>query len=648
MKFDLKSEYSPAGDQPGAIKKLVQGINNKEKNQVLLGATGSGKTFTMANVITQVKMPTLILAHNKTLASQLYGELQGFFPNNRVEYFVSYFDYYQPEAYMPGSDTYIEKDSKINDEIDRMRHSATASLFERDDVIIVSSVSCIYALGNPEEYKKMTLSLRIGQTVEQNNIIYKLIDLQYQRNDTDFKRGSFRVRGDNVDVVAINNEKLGYRIEFFGDEIDSIIEFDVLTGKKIKSLKHVTIYPGSHHISDPEYMKKITSVIEEDMTLEVEKFKSENKLLEAQRLEQRTKYDLEMLRETGFCSGIENYTRYFSGNKPGLAPYTLFDYFPKDFLLIVDESHVTLPQIRGMYNGDHARKLNLVNYGFRVKAALDNRPLRFEEFAEKQSYTVYVSATPSDFEKEKSEQKIIEQIIRPTGLVDPPIEIRPKENQIDNIIYEIKTNPPQNRMLITTLTKRMSEDLTDYLKEQNIDVAYLHSEIKTFERIKIINQLRSGKYQVLIGINLLREGLDIPEVNKVLILDADKEGFLRSTTSLIQTVGRAARNSEGQVIFYADKVTNAMGQTILETNRRRQIQQDYNEKHGITPQTIIKSVNELETISEDLIEKMSFKNKKEKKHVIEELRLEMEAAAKNLDFEQAAQIRDLLLELEGE
>ncbi|MFV0289002.1 MAG: excinuclease ABC subunit UvrB [Mycoplasmatales bacterium] len=645
MKFKLNSEYQPSGDQPEAIKKIVNNINKQEKNQVLLGATGTGKTFTMANVIEQVNMPTVVLAHNKTLASQLYGELKSFFPNNRVEYFVSYFDYYQPEAYIPGSDTYIEKDSKINEEIDRMRHSATSSLFEGDDVIIVSSVSCIYALGNPSDYRDLRISLRLGEEFGQKNFIYKLIDLQYERNDVDFKRGSFRVRGDVVDVIAAHNDKIGYRVEFFGDEIDGIIEFDVLTGKKIKSLKHQMIFPASHYISDPEYIKEITTQIEKDMEEEVLKFKQENKLLEAQRLEQRTKYDLEMLREIGFCSGIENYTRYFSGNTPGATPYTLLDFLPDDFLMIIDESHATLPQVRGMFNGDRARKQNLVNYGFRVQAALDNRPLRFEEFINKLSYTVYVSATPADYEKEVSHNLITEQIIRPTGLVDPLIEIRPKENQIDNIIQEIKSLDQGNKMLITTLTKKIAEDLTDYLENQNIKVAYLHSDIKTFERIQIINQLRAGKFDVLIGINLLREGLDIPEVTRVLILDADKEGFLRSETSLIQTIGRAARNSEGKVIFFADKITNSMQKAIDETSRRREKQVNYNKLHNIVPTTVKKDIADIETTINVLSSPSTVK--KEKAELIKELTNEMEQASKDLNFEQAAKIRDILLELKG-
>lgn len=646
MEFELHSKYKPLGDQPKAIEEIVENINKKEKNQVLLGATGTGKTFTMANVIEKVKMPTLVLAHNKTLASQLYGELKTFFPNNRVEYFVSYFDYYQPEAYIPGSDTYIEKDSKINDEIDRMKHSATASLIEANDVIVVSSVSCIYALGNPEDYKNLILSVREGQEISQHDFIYKLIDLQYERNDIDFKRASFRVRGDIVDIISAAQDNIGYRVEFFGDEIDKVVEFDVLTGKKLKKMKHLLIYPASHYITDAEYMKRVTIQIEKDMEKEVSNFKNQGKLLEAQRLEQRTKYDIEMLREVGFCPGIENYTRYFSGFAKGEAPYTLLDYFPEDYLMIIDESHATLPQVRGMYNGDHARKSNLVDYGFRVSAALDNRPLKFSEFEQKQSYTVYVSATPGEFEQEKSHHIIAEQLIRPTGLLDPIIEVRPKENQIDDIIREIKILDKNERILITTLTKKMSEDLTEYLKEQGIKVAYLHSEIKTFERIQIINELRAGKYDVLIGINLLREGLDIPEVSKVLILDADKEGFLRSTTSLIQTTGRAARNADGKVIFYTDNMTDSMKKTIEETARRRKIQMKYNEEHKITPTTIQKDISEIEKVTETLLEDYKVE-KQNKKVVLKELKLEMAELSKNMQFEEAAKVRDIILELEG-
>lgn len=646
MEFELHSKYKPLGDQPKAIEEIVENINKKEKNQVLLGATGTGKTFTMANVIEKVKMPTLVLAHNKTLASQLYGELKTFFPNNRVEYFVSYFDYYQPEAYIPGSDTYIEKDSKINDEIDRMKHSATASLIEANDVIVVSSVSCIYALGNPEDYKNLILSVREGQEISQHDFIYKLIDLQYERNDIDFKRASFRVRGDIVDIISAAQDNIGYRVEFFGDEIEKVVEFDVLTGKKLKKMKHLLIYPASHYITDAEYMKRVTIQIEKDMEKEVSNFKNQGKLLEAQRLEQRTKYDIEMLREVGFCPGIENYTRYFSGFAKGEAPYTLLDYFPEDYLMIIDESHATLPQVRGMYNGDHARKSNLVDYGFRVSAALDNRPLKFSEFEQKQSYTVYVSATPGEFEQEKSHHIIAEQLIRPTGLLDPIIEVRPKENQIDDIIREIKILDKNERILITTLTKKMSEDLTEYLKEQGIKVAYLHSEIKTFERIQIINELRAGKYDVLIGINLLREGLDIPEVSKVLILDADKEGFLRSTTSLIQTTGRAARNADGKVIFYADNMTDSMKKTIEETARRRKIQMKYNEEHKIIPTTIQKDISEIEKVTETLLEDYKVE-KQNKKVVLKELKLEMAELSKNMQFEEAAKVRDIILELEG-
>lgn len=641
--FELHSKYKPAGDQPKAISQLIENIKAGTKEQVLLGATGTGKTYTMANVIESIKKPTLILAHNKTLASQLYGELKSFFPNNRVEYFVSYFDYYQPEAYLPGADTYIDKDSKVNEEIDRMRHSATASLLERDDVIVVSSVSCIYGLGNPNEYKDMTFSIRKKMKITFDEFIYKLIDLQYDRNDIDFKRGTFRVRGDIIDLIIANGDKTGYRFEFFDDEIESIIEFDVLTGKPKTKLKYISIFPASHYVSDPERTKIIAKEILTDMEIEVNKFKSEGKLLEAQRLEQRTKYDVEMLQEVGFCSGIENYTRYLSGLESGQTPYTLFDFFPKDFLLLIDESHVTVPQIRGMYNGDFARKSNLVNYGFRLTSALDNRPLRFEEFEQKKENVIYVSATPGDYEKSHSSGKIVEQIIRPTGLLDPIIEIRKKNNQIDDIIKEIKTN--KNKTLITTLTKRMSEDLTTYFKEMGIRVEYLHSEIKTFERIRIIEKLRANKFDVLIGINLLREGLDIPEVSRVIILDADKEGFLRSTTSLIQTIGRAARNEDGRVIMYADNITKSMNEAMSETQRRREQQMKYNKDNGITPMTIIKDIPIFETISEKID---NAKDAKAQKMVISELKAEMHKLSDEMDFENAAKLRDLILEIEGQ
>ncbi len=648
MEFDLHSKYKPAGDQPKAIEELVRNITAGNHQQVLLGATGTGKTFTMANVIAQNKKPTLVLAHNKTLASQLYGELKEFFPNNRVEYFVSYFDYYQPEAYLPGNDLYIEKDSKINDEIERLRHSATASLFEGDDVIVVSSVSCIYGLGSPVDYKNMAFSVRTGQIINQKDFIYKLIEMQYSRNDIEAKRSTFRVRGDVIEFVSPYNETISYKIEFWDDEIESIKEVNTLTGKTINKLKHIVIFPASHYVVDNEKMKPIIEQIRKDKDTEVAAFIAQDKLLEAQRLKQRTEYDLEMMAEVGYCSGIENYTRYLSGLKEDQTPYTLFDYFPEDFLMIIDESHVTLPQVRAMYNGDRARKKNLVDYGFRLKAALDNRPMRFEEFEKKVHDIVYVSATPGDYEKEMSKGHIVEQIIRPTGLLDPEIDIVPKENQIDHIISTIK-NPAINKVLITTLTKKMAEDLTDYLKERGIKVAYLHSDIKTLERVQIIKQLRAGKYDVLIGINLLREGLDIPEVDRVLILDADKQGFLRSTTSLIQTIGRAARNSNGRVVMYADKESPAMIEAIDETYRRRKIQMEFNDKHGIDPTTIKKDIGEFELLTDNELDKLTSKkvNKEDKKNILDDLRREMQKYSKELNFEEAARLRDLIIEIES-
>ncbi len=648
MEFDLHSKYQPAGDQPKAISQLVDNINQGNHQQVLLGATGTGKTFTIANVINQNKRPTLVLAHNKTLASQLYGELKEFFPNNRVEYFVSYFDYYQPEAYLPGNDLYIEKDSKINDEIERLRHSATASLFEGDDVIVVSSVSCIYGLGSPIDYKNMALSLRVGQVISQRDVIYKLIEMQYSRNDLEAKRSTFRVRGDVIEFVSPYNENISYKLEFWDDELESIKEVNTVTGKTLVKLKHVVIFPASHYVVDSEKMKPIIEQIRKDKDKEVEAFIGQNKLLEAQRLKQRTEYDLEMMAEVGYCSGIENYTRYLSGLKPDQTPYTLFDYFPEDLLIVIDESHVTLPQVRAMYNGDRARKQNLVDYGFRLQAALDNRPLRFEEFEKKVHDIVYVSATPGDYELEKANGHVVEQIIRPTGLLDPEIDIVPKENQIDHIISTIK-DPNINKVLITTLTKKMAEDLTDYLKEQGIKVAYLHSDIKTLERVQIIKQLRAGVFDVLIGINLLREGLDIPEVDRVLILDADKQGFLRSTTSLVQTIGRAARNSNGRVIMYADKESQAMQEAISETARRRAIQIAFNEEHGIDPTTIQKDIGEFELLSDSELDKLTSKkiNKEDKKNIIDDLKREMQKASKDLNFEEAARLRDLIIEIES-
>lgn len=648
MEFELHSKYSPAGDQPKAIDELMYNINNDNHHQVLLGATGTGKTFTIANVINKHKKPTLVLAHNKTLASQLYGELKEFFPNNRVEYFVSYFDYYQPEAYLPGNDLYIEKDSKINDEIERLRHSATASLFEGDDVIVVSSVSCIYGLGSPIDYKNMAFSVRVGQVISQKEFIYKLIEMQYSRNDVEAKRSTFRVRGDIIEFVSPQNETVSYKIEFWDDEIESIKEVNTITGKTIVKLKHVVIFPASHYVVDNERMKPIIEEIKIDKDKEVAAFIAEGKLLEAQRLKQRTEYDLEMMAEVGYCSGIENYTRYLAGLKEDQTPYTLFDYFPEDFLMVIDECHVTLPQVRAMYNGDRARKQNLVDYGFRLQAALDNRPLRFEEFEKKIHDIIYVSATPSSYEIEKSNGHIVEQIIRPTGLLDPEIDVVPKENQIDHIISTIK-DPTINKILITTLTKKMAEDLTDYLKEQGIKVAYLHSDIKTLERVQIIKQLRGGRYDVLIGINLLREGLDIPEVDRVLILDADKQGFLRSTTSLIQTIGRAARNSNGRVVMYADKESQGMKEAIEETMRRRKIQIDFNTKHGIDPTTIEKEIGEFELLSDNDLDKLTNKkvSKQEKQNVLEDLRREMKNASKELNFEEAARLRDLIIEIES-
>lgn len=648
MEFDLHSKYQPAGDQPKAIQELVDNFKDGEKYQVLLGATGTGKTFTMANVIQQMKRPAIVLAHNKTLASQLYGELKEFFPNNRVEYFVSYFDYYQPEAYLPGNDVYIEKDSQINDEIERLRHSATASLFEGEDVIVVSSVSCIYGLGSPIDYYKLALSIRVGQIIGQKQVILKLIDLQYERNDMELKRSAFRVQGDIVEFVFPFSEKVAYKIEFWDDEIESISEIDIITAKTIKKVKHLVIFPASHYAVDPEESKEICKQIEADLKKEVAQFTREGKLLEAQRLQQRTEYDLEMIREIGFCSGIENYTRYFSHLKPGQTPYTLLDYFPDDFIMFIDESHVTVPQVRGMYGGDRSRKQNLVDYGFRVQAALDNRPLRFDEFEQKLDKIVYISATPSEFEIEKSNKHVIEQIIRPTGLIDPTIEIRPKENQIDDIVAEIKKT--DGKILLTTLTKKMSEDLTDYLIAQGIKTAYLHSEIKTLERVQIINELRRGKYDVLVGINLLREGLDIPEVEKIIILDADKQGFLRSATALIQTIGRAARNVNGHVIMYANKISDAMAKAIEETDRRRAIQVEFNTKHNITPLGIQKDVSELDLVTVDLSKVSGSKKlkKAEKQQVLSDLRAEMEKQAAELNFEKAAQIRDLILQIESE
>jgi len=591
--FELISKYQPQGDQPKAIQKIVEGIRSGKRYQTLLGATGTGKTFTISNVIKEINRPTLIIAHNKTLAGQLYSEFKEFFPNNAVEYFVSYYDYYQPEAYVPQTDTYIEKDSSVNDEIDKLRHSATSSLFERNDVVIIASVSCIYGLGSPEEYREMVLSLRTGMEIERNQLLRKLVDIQYARNDIDFQRGTFRVRGDVVEIFPASRDEHCMRIEFFGDEIDRIREVDALTGEIIGDRDHVAIFPASHFVTREEKMRVAIENIEKELEERLKVLRENNKLLEAQRLEQRTRYDLEIMREMGFCSGIENYSRHLTLRPPGSTPYTLLDYFPKDMLIVVDESHVTLPQIRGMYNGDQARKQVLVDHGFRLPSALDNRPLTFSEFEDHVNQIVFVSATPGPYELEHSPE-MVEQIIRPTGLLDPTIDVRPIEGQIDDLLGEINERVKQNeRVLVTTLTKKMAEDLTDYLKEVGIKVQYLHSEVKTLERIEVIRDLRLGKYDVLVGINLLREGLDIPEVSLVAILDADKEGFLRSERSLIQTIGRAARNANGQVIMYADRMTDSMQKAIEETKRRRLVQEEYNKKHGITPKTIQKDIHDV-------------------------------------------------------
>ncbi|MDA2110023.1 excinuclease ABC subunit B [Bacillus cereus] len=653
--FEIVSAYSPQGDQPVAIEKLVEGINSGKKKQVLLGATGTGKTFTISNVIKEVQKPTLVMAHNKTLAGQLYSELKDFFPNNAVEYFVSYYDYYQPEAYVPQTDTFIEKDAQINDEIDKLRHSATSALFERDDVIIVASVSCIYGLGSPEEYRELVVSLRVGMEKDRNQLLRELVDVQYGRNDIDFKRGTFRVRGDVVEIFPASLDEHCIRIEFFGDEIDRIREVNTLTGEVLAERDHVAIFPASHFVTREEKMKVAIENIEKELEERLKELNDNGKLLEAQRIEQRTRYDLEMMREMGFCSGIENYSRHLTLRPAGATPYTLLDYFPKDFLIVMDESHVSVPQVRAMYNGDQARKQVLVDHGFRLPSALDNRPLMFDEFEEKTNQVIYVSATPGPYELEQSPE-VIEQIIRPTGLLDPPIDIRPIEGQIDDLLGEIQDRIAKNeRVLITTLTKKMSEDLTDYLKDVGIKVNYLHSEIKTLERIEIIRDLRLGKFDVLVGINLLREGLDIPEVSLVAILDADKEGFLRSERSLIQTIGRAARNENGRVIMYADRITKSMGIAIEETKRRRSIQEAYNEEHGITPKTIQKGVRdvirattaaeEAETYEATPSKKMT---KKEREKTIAKMEAEMKEAAKALDFERAAELRDLLLELKAE
>ncbi|MDM5361226.1 excinuclease ABC subunit UvrB [Peribacillus sp. ACCC06369] len=657
-KFELVSKYSPEGDQPAAIEMLVEGIKEGKEMQTLLGATGTGKTFTVSNVIQQINKPTLVIAHNKTLAGQLYSEFKEFFPNNAVEYFVSYYDYYQPEAYVPSTDTFIEKDASINDEIDKLRHSATTSLFERKDVIIIASVSCIYGLGSPEEYREMVVSLRTGMEIDRNALLHRLVDIQYERNDIAFQRGTFRVRGDVVEIFPASRDEHCVRVEFFGDEIDRIREVDALTGEITGEREHIAIFPASHFVTREEKMRIAVQNIETELEERLKELREDEKLLEAQRLEQRTRYDLEMMREMGFCSGIENYSRHLTLRPSGATPYTLMDYFPEDFLLVVDESHVTLSQIRGMFNGDQARKQVLVDHGFRLPSAKDNRPLRFEEFEKKVHQSIFVSATPGPYELEHTPE-MVQQIIRPTGLLDPTIEVRPIEGQIDDLIGEIQERVKKNeRVLITTLTKKMSEDLTDYLKEIGIKVQYLHSEVKTLDRIEIIRELRMGKYDVLVGINLLREGLDIPEVSLVTILDADKEGFLRSERSLIQTMGRAARNANGHVIMYADRITNSMELAINETKRRREIQENYNKEHGIMPQTIQKDIRdsirathvaeEGEAYKEDLAPSLAKLPKKERVKVMASMEKEMKEAAKALDFERAAELRDLLLELKAE
>lgn len=665
-KFKVISRYVPKGDQPKAIEQLSRGLKSGMKFQTLLGATGTGKTFTIANVIQQANRPTLVIAHNKTLAGQLCTELKEFLPENAVEYFVSYYDYYQPEAYIPQTDTYIEKDASINDEIDKLRHSATCALFERRDVVIVASVSCIYGLGSPIDYENQVISMRPGMVKDRNEIIRKLIDIQYSRNDIDFSRGRFRVRGDVIEIYPASYTERAIRVELFGDEIDRITEIDTLTGEIIGERKHVSIFPASHYATPRDKLEMAIESIQKELKERLEELRKEGKLLEAQRLEQRTNYDIEMMREMGYCTGIENYSRHLSGRNPGDPPYTLIDYFPKDFLIIIDESHVTIPQLRGMYAGDRSRKETLVEYGFRLPSALDNRPLTFEEFEERINQIIFVSATPGPYELEKSQQ-LVEQIIRPTGLVDPEVVVRPVKGQIDDLLGEINERvAKKQRVLVTTLTKKMAEDLTDYLKEVGVKVTYLHSEIHTLERMKILRDLRLGEYDVLVGINLLREGLDLPEVSLVAILDADKEGFLRSETSLIQTIGRAARNADGKVIMYADTVTESMKKAINETNRRRKIQMDYNKKHGIIPQTIKKDIYEVIEATKTVASKPlmnvaeaggTYKvkeikdvrklDREELMRMIRELEEEMKIAAKNLEFERAAVLRDLIIELKG-
>lgn len=650
--FELVSKYKPSGDQPKAIDELVKGIKESKKEQVLLGATGTGKTFTMANVIKSVNKPTLILAHNKTLAGQLYAEMKELFPNNHVEYFVSYYDYYQPEAYVPSSDTYIEKDSSINDEIDELRHAATSALINYNDVIVVSSVSCIYGIGEKEEYQNKMLILNLHDQVKRNTIINKLIDMTYERSDIDFHRGTFRVRGDIIDIIPVNEHAYGIRVELFGDDVDRICTFDPVTGAIIAEKRSITISPASHFVTSNEKMQEAIRRIEEELKNRLEELKSQNKLLEEQRLRERTNYDLEMLKETGFCSGVENYSRHLALRGEGETPTCLIDFFPKDFLLVVDESHVTLPQVRGMYNGDRMRKQTLVDYGFRLPSALDNRPLKFQEFENKINQAIYVSATPGDYEMEKLKGEVVEQVIRPTGLLDPTIEIKSSEGQIDDIISEINKRKEKNeRVLITTLTIRMSEELTNYLKEMNIKVAYLHNEVKTLERLKIIQELRKGVYDCVVGINLLREGIDIPEVSLICILDADKQGFLRSSRSLIQTIGRCARNASGHVIMYADQISEAMQIAIDETKRRRKIQEKYNEEHNIIPKTIIKEIKEIKEIVTNDIKKDKKEmkmSKKEKMDMVSKVEEEMKLAAKNLDFERAMELRDILFEMKSE
>ncbi|NMV54816.1 excinuclease ABC subunit UvrB [Lactobacillus reuteri] len=657
-KFELVSEYKPTGDQPQAINQLTKGIEDGEKAQILLGATGTGKTFTISNVIANVNKPTLILSHNKTLAGQLYGEMKKFFPHNAVEYFVSYYDYYQPEAYVPSSDTYIEKDASINDEIDKLRHSATTSLLERNDVIVVASVSSIFGLGDPREYQNSVFSLRVGQEIERDRLLTELVNIQFDRNDIDFQRGRFRVRGDVVEIFPASRDERALRIEFFGDEIDRIREVDALTGEVIGDRDHVSIFPATHFMTNEEVMDRALPQIEADMKKQVKKFTDEGKLLEAERIQQRTTYDIEMMREMGYTNGIENYSRYMDGRKPGEPPYTLLDFFPKDFLLVVDESHQTMPQVRGMYNGDRARKQMLIDYGFRLPSALDNRPLKLPEFEKHVNQVVYMSATPGPYEMEQTDH-VAQQIIRPTGLLDPTVEVRPVMGQIDDLVGEINKRIEKNeRVFVTTLTKKMSEDLTDYLKDMGLKVKYLHSDIKTLERTQIIRDLRLGKFDVLVGINLLREGLDVPEVSLVAILDADKEGFLRNERSLIQTIGRAARNENGAVIMYADTVTDSMQKAMDETKRRRTIQMKYNEEHHITPHTIIKPIQEAITVTKKAAGETETDNsaeftdkdfakldKEAQAKMLDELTEQMRSAAKRLDFEQAATLRDTIMEL---